>query len=142
MEQQNKGTKEQRNKGTKEKKIKGTKKQKCHPIGSGITRSPGLVFIYICFFPFLGGKVWSVFVFVFFIGFNCFNKRFRFFLSKLPTLLLNTKIGHKKGQYWQKVWQFFIVFFTLARGSGGSASQRSHLLRSFCCIKIDPLTFN
>ena len=36
MEQQNKGTKEQRN--------KGTKKQKFHPIGSGITRSPGLVF--------------------------------------------------------------------------------------------------
>jgi hypothetical protein len=32
MEQQNKGTKD-----------KGTKKQKVHPIGSGITRSPGLV---------------------------------------------------------------------------------------------------
>ena len=36
MEQQNKGTKEQRNTGTKKKKV--------HPIGSGITRSPGLVF--------------------------------------------------------------------------------------------------
>ena len=43
MEQQNKGTKEQRNKGTKEQMNKGTKKQKVHPIGSGITRSPGLV---------------------------------------------------------------------------------------------------
>ena len=37
-------TKEQRNKGTKEQKNKGTKKHKVHPIGSGITRSPGLVF--------------------------------------------------------------------------------------------------
>ena len=41
MEQQ---TKEQRNKGTKEQRNKGTKKQTVHPIGSGITRSPGLVF--------------------------------------------------------------------------------------------------
>ena len=39
MVQQNKGTKEQRN--------KGTKKQNVHPIGSGITRSPGLVSIPI-----------------------------------------------------------------------------------------------
>ena len=39
----NKGTKEQQNKGTKEQRNKGTKKQKVHPIGSGITRSPGLV---------------------------------------------------------------------------------------------------
>ena len=44
-EQQNKGTKEQRNKGTKEQRNKVTKKPKVHPIGSGITRSPGLVFI-------------------------------------------------------------------------------------------------
>ena len=46
-EQSNKGTKEQRNNRTKEqrkKKNKGTKKQKVHPIGAGITRSPGLVF--------------------------------------------------------------------------------------------------
>ena len=46
-EQRNNGTtekKEQRNKGTKEQKNKGTKKQKVHPIGSGITRAPGLVF--------------------------------------------------------------------------------------------------
>ena len=50
-EQKNKGTKEQRNnetteqrnKGTKEQRNKGTKKQKVHPIGSGVTRSPGLV---------------------------------------------------------------------------------------------------
>jgi hypothetical protein len=41
----NKGTKEQRNKGTKEQRNKGTKKSKFHPIGSGITRSPGLVFM-------------------------------------------------------------------------------------------------
>ena len=40
----NNRTKEQRNKGTKEQRNKGTKKQKVHPIGSGITRSPGLVF--------------------------------------------------------------------------------------------------
>ena len=40
----NKGTKEQQSKGTKEQRNKGTKKQKVHPIGSGITRSPGLVF--------------------------------------------------------------------------------------------------
>ena len=39
----NKGKKEQQNKGTKEQRNKGTKKQKVHPIGSGITRSPGLV---------------------------------------------------------------------------------------------------
>ena len=44
-EQKNKGTKEQRNKETKKQKNKGTKKQKNHPIGSGITRSPGLVFV-------------------------------------------------------------------------------------------------
>ena len=43
MEQRNKGTKEQRNKGTKEQRNKETKKQKVHAIGSGITRSPGLV---------------------------------------------------------------------------------------------------
>ena len=43
-EQKNNGTTEQRNKGTKEQRNKGTKKQKVHPIGSGITRSPGLVF--------------------------------------------------------------------------------------------------
>ena len=43
-EQSNKGTKEQRNNRTKEQRNKGTKKQKVHPIGSGITRSPGLVF--------------------------------------------------------------------------------------------------
>ena len=42
MEQQNKETKEQRNKGTKEQR---NKEKKFHPIGSGITRSPGLVFI-------------------------------------------------------------------------------------------------
>ena len=42
--QRNNGTKEQRNKGKKEQRNKGTKKQKVHPIGSGITRSPGLVF--------------------------------------------------------------------------------------------------
>ena len=42
----NKGTKEQKNKGTKEQRNKGTKKQKVHPIGSGITRSPGLVFLH------------------------------------------------------------------------------------------------
>ena len=40
----NKGTKDQQNKGTKEQRNKGTKKQKVHPIGSDITRSPGLVF--------------------------------------------------------------------------------------------------
>ena len=40
----NKGTKEQQNKGTNEQRNKGTKNQKVHPIGSGITRSPGLVF--------------------------------------------------------------------------------------------------
>ena len=44
-EQRNKGTTEKENKGTKEQKNKGTKKQKVHPIGSGITRSPGLAFI-------------------------------------------------------------------------------------------------
>ena len=44
-EQRNNRTKEQRKKGTKEQKNKGTKKQKVHPIGSGITRSPGLVLI-------------------------------------------------------------------------------------------------
>ena len=42
-EQRNTKTTEQRNKGAKEQKNKGTKKQKVHPIGSGITRSPGLV---------------------------------------------------------------------------------------------------
>jgi hypothetical protein len=45
MEQRNKGTKKERNKGTKEQRNQGTKKQKVHPIGSGITRSPGLVLI-------------------------------------------------------------------------------------------------
>ena len=43
----NKGTKEKQNKGTKEQRNKGTKKQKVHLFGSGITRSPGLVFIKI-----------------------------------------------------------------------------------------------
>ena len=43
-EQRNNGTTEQRNKGTKEQRNKGTKKLKVHPIGSGITRSPGLFF--------------------------------------------------------------------------------------------------
>ena len=37
-----------RNKGTKEQRNKGTKKQKVHPIGSSITRSPGLVFMRPC----------------------------------------------------------------------------------------------
>ena len=57
MEQSNKGTTEQRNngttgqryKGTKEQKNKGTKKQNVHPIGSGITRSPGLVLTSLLF---------------------------------------------------------------------------------------------
>jgi hypothetical protein len=47
-EQQNNRKKEQRNKGTKEQKNKRTKEprnKKVHPIGYGITRSPGLVFI-------------------------------------------------------------------------------------------------
>ena len=47
-EQTNKGTTEQRNKGTKEQRNKGTKKKKVHPIGSGITRSPGLVLTVNC----------------------------------------------------------------------------------------------
>ena len=42
---------EQSNKGTKEQRNKGTKKQKVHPIGSGITRSPGLVFQNIKHLP-------------------------------------------------------------------------------------------
>ena len=42
-EQSNKGTKEQWNNRKKEQRNKGTKKQKVHPNGSGITRSPGLV---------------------------------------------------------------------------------------------------
>ena len=45
--QRNNRKKEQRNKGTKEQKNKGTKKQKVHLIGSGITRSPGLVLINV-----------------------------------------------------------------------------------------------
>ena len=52
-EQRNKGTKEQCNNRTKEQRKKGTKKLKVHPIGSGITRSPGLVLkpkIIIMFF--------------------------------------------------------------------------------------------
>ena len=43
-EQRNNGTTEQSNKATKEQRNKGTKKQKVHQSGSGITRSPGLVF--------------------------------------------------------------------------------------------------
>ena len=47
-EQINKGTKEHRNNRKKEQRRKGTKEQrnketKVHPIGSGKTRSPGLV---------------------------------------------------------------------------------------------------
>ena len=43
-EQRNKGTKGQRNNGIKEKKNNGIWTKKNHPNGSGITRSPGLVF--------------------------------------------------------------------------------------------------